>query len=179
MHQMQRLWDFGMSHLQGKTKYGQLYLEVNGSFSRRRPRSCMHLTVKLSCMQGQGIVQPDKIKKAADPVRQAANKVSSMFGGSDSSSYNSHMLRSNRQVSAQCSSFHLRALPAEASLFQCSVATSCSCFALNCPAITYSFAACILRVQKKRDLLGLQMPEVSWFRNMHMFCLSRIWVPWR
>lgn len=48
-------------------------------------------------VQGQGVVQPDKIKKAADPVRQAANKVSSMLGGG-SSSYNSHMLRSNRQV---------------------------------------------------------------------------------
>lgn len=49
-------------------------------------------------LQGQGVVQPDKIKKAADPVRQAANKVSSMLGGSNSSSYNSHMLRSNRQA---------------------------------------------------------------------------------
>lgn len=48
-------------------------------------------------VQGQGVVKPDKIKKAADPVRQAANKVSSMLGGS-SSSYNSHMLRSNRHV---------------------------------------------------------------------------------
>ena len=49
-------------------------------------------------LQGQGIVQPDKLKKASDPVRKAANKVSSMLGGSNSSSYNSHMLRSNRQV---------------------------------------------------------------------------------
>lgn len=49
-------------------------------------------------LQGQGVVRPDKIKKAADPVRQAANKVSSMLGGSNSSSYNSHMLRSNRQA---------------------------------------------------------------------------------
>ncbi len=47
-------------------------------------------------MQGQGVVQPDKLKRAADPVRQAANKVSSMLGGSNSSHYNSHMLRSNR-----------------------------------------------------------------------------------
>lgn len=53
-------------------------------------------TLPCSICKGQGVVQPDKIKKAADPVRQAANKVSSMLGGSNSSSYNSHMLRSNR-----------------------------------------------------------------------------------
>ena len=44
------------------------------------------------------MVRPDKMKKAADPMRQAANKVSSMLGGGNSSSYNSHMLRSNRQA---------------------------------------------------------------------------------
>ena len=52
--------------------------------------------MKALSLQGQGVVQPDKLKKAADPVRQAANKVSSLLGGSSSSQYNSHMLRSNR-----------------------------------------------------------------------------------
>lgn len=46
--------------------------------------------------RGQGIVKPDKLKKASDPVRQAANAVSSMLGSSSSTQYNSHMLRSNR-----------------------------------------------------------------------------------
>lgn len=45
--------------------------------------------------KGQGIVQPEKLRKAADPVRQAANKVSSLLGGSNSNDY-THMLRSNR-----------------------------------------------------------------------------------
>ena len=65
---------------------------------------CVCLPMLLACwtqlgplVQGQGVVQPDKLKKAADPVRQAANMVSSMLGGSNSSEYNSHMLRSNRQ----------------------------------------------------------------------------------
>ena len=49
-------------------------------------------------LQGQGVVQPDKIKKASDPMRQAANKVSSLLGSSNSSSYSAHMLRSNRQA---------------------------------------------------------------------------------
>ncbi|DBA73251.1 TPA: hypothetical protein ACH3X1_011314 [Trebouxia sp. C0004] len=56
--------------------------------------------------KGQGVVQPDKLKRAADPVRQAANKVSSMLGGSNSSQYNPHMVRSNRcqkcRGSGQC-----------------------------------------------------------------------------
>ncbi|KAL3146787.1 hypothetical protein ABBQ38_014769 [Trebouxia sp. C0009 RCD-2024] len=53
-------------------------------------------TLPCSECKGQGVVQPDKLKKATDPVRQAANRVSSMLGGSSSSNYNSHMLRSNR-----------------------------------------------------------------------------------
>ena len=58
----------------------------------------------ISCMaslQGQGIVQPEKLRKAADPVRQAANKVSSLLGGSNSNDY-THMLRSNRQGIMNC-----------------------------------------------------------------------------
>ena len=66
-----------------------LYLLANAA--------CMLDTTRPWLMQGQGVVQPDKLKRAADPVRQAANMVSSMLGGSNSSEYNSHMLRSNRQ----------------------------------------------------------------------------------
>ena len=62
--------------------------------------ACVLDTIYPWLVQGQGVVQPNKLKKAADPVRQAANMVSSMLGGSNSSEYNSHMLRSNRQGSA-------------------------------------------------------------------------------
>lgn len=73
-----------------------------GAASRmeRGQTTCIKCKGTGSCVcpncKGQGVVQPDKLKRAADPVRQAANMVSSMLGGSNSSEYNSHMLRSNR-----------------------------------------------------------------------------------
>lgn len=46
--------------------------------------------------KGQGIMQAKQLQKAKDPVRQAANKVQSMLGGSSSTSYSTTALRSNR-----------------------------------------------------------------------------------
>lgn len=91
-------------------------------------------------VQGQGVVKPEKIKKAADPVRQAANKVSSMLGGG-SSSYNSHMLRSNRQV-ADCLVLLLMSMRAKCSPNKpCSQAPNTVCIG-GCAVSTHHLRQC-------------------------------------
>lgn len=97
-------------------------------------------------VQGQGVVKPDKIKKAADPVRQAANKVSSMLGGS-SSSYNSHMLRSNRQV-VDCLILLLMSL-----YIKCSPGNPCCQARLYCLHCWLCSQACLYVVRRFTDHL--------------------------
>lgn len=138
-----------MAHACGH--FGSIDIDVAGirMLKLATPRSLI--------VQGQGVVQPDKIKKAADPVRQAANKVSSMLGGG-SSSYNSHMLRSNRQV-VDCLVLLLMSLRTK-----CSPDRSCS------QALLLLFASVCVQSGLSVCFLEVHRPLQAWLHAGPMEC---------
>lgn len=126
-------------------------------------------------MQGNGVVQPDKLKRAADPVRQAANKVSSMLGGSNSSQYNSHMLRSNRWDSHHhLATQNIHQLQWVVCSWQSSVFHRGVWAFHRGVSVDTQIILCVQQVQW--SVLHMQVSEMPWIRAMHLLCMSRSWL---